>query len=57
MKQSIIIKLEVPTHFDPVELVNMMMDDFFYANRHTDDLGEHLGEITFEILPQSDIDQ
>ncbi len=47
--KEIIIKLNVPDGIDPFGLVSVMMDDFYYSNRHIEDYGPLMDKITWEI--------
>jgi hypothetical protein len=44
------VKFTVPDEVDPDELISLMADDFFYANRETEDFGPLLGHILFEVV-------
>lgn len=50
---TVFIKLTVPEGVDPEELLDIMRDDFYYANRETDDYGPHMENITMEIIGTS----
>lgn len=43
--KSIIVKITTPDEIEPYEVLNCMMDDFFYSNRNTDDFGPHMENI------------
>lgn len=50
MPKEFMVKFTVPDEVDPNELINLMADDFFYANRGTDDFGPLLEHILFEVV-------
>lgn len=54
MAKQLIIKLTVPDELDPIQVLWCMGDDFFYANRESDDIGPHLDKITVEVLEEID---
>ena len=43
--KSIIVKITVPDEIEPTDVLNCMMDDFFYSNRNTEDFGPHMENI------------
>lgn len=48
--KTVFIKLTVPEGVDPEELLDIMRDDFYYANRESDDYSPHMENITMEII-------
>lgn len=52
MSKQLVIRLTVPDALDPHQVLWCMGDDFFYANRHSDDIGPHLDNITFEVIEE-----
>lgn len=52
MSRQLVIRLTVPDELDPHQVLWCMGDDFFYANRHSDDIGPHLDSITFEVIEE-----
>jgi hypothetical protein len=48
--KSIIIKLTVPDEVEPYDVLNCMIDDFFYSNRNTEDFGPHMENITIQSI-------
>jgi len=52
MAKQLIIRLTVPDELDPQNVLWCMGDDFFYANRESEDIGPHLDNIKFEILEE-----
>jgi hypothetical protein len=53
--KEIIIKLIVPDEIDPFSLVSTMMDDFYYSNRHMEDYGPLMEEITYDIVNAAEL--
>lgn len=52
MSKHLIIKFTVPDELDPHQVLWCMGDDFFYANRESEDIGPHLDKITIEVLQE-----
>lgn len=52
MSRQLTIRLTVPDELDPQNILWCMGDDFFYANRYSEDIGPHLKNITIEILEE-----
>ena len=50
MPKSIHLLLTVPDELDPTEIINIIMDDFYHANRRTEDISKHLENINLTIL-------
>lgn len=48
--KHIIIKITMPDAVDPINVFENMTADFFYNNRHTEDIGPYMDEITHEII-------
>ncbi len=48
--KSIILKLTVPDEVEPYDVLNCMIDDFFYSNRNTEDFGPHMENITIQSI-------
>lgn len=47
---SIIVKITVPEGVDPENMLEVMRDDFYYANRHSDDYGPHMENIVIDVI-------
>jgi len=43
--RTITITLTTPDDIDPLEVAEIMVDDFFYSNRTTEDFGTRMEEI------------
>lgn len=50
--KEILIKLSVPEELDPHEVLNCMIDDFFYSNRNTEDFGPQMENITINVVQE-----
>lgn len=50
MSKSMRLLLTVPDELDPIEIVNIIMDDFYHANRRTEDISKHLENINLTII-------
>jgi len=48
--KHIIIKITMPDAVDPLDVFENMTADFYYNNRHTDDIGPHMEEIRYDII-------
>lgn len=52
MTNQIIVRLTVPEELDPLNVLWTMADEFFYANRHSEDIGPHMDNIRFEVVKE-----
>lgn len=43
--RTLIITLTTPDEIDPASVAEIMVDDFYYSNRATEDFGPHMEEI------------
>lgn len=48
--RSLLIKLTCPDELDPEDILQTLMEDFYYGNRGTDDIGPHMENITLSIV-------
>ncbi len=48
--KTMTIKVTVPDEVDPEDVFSHMTADFFYNNRHTDDIGPYMDQILWEIV-------
>lgn len=48
--KRVLLQITCPDEVDIESLIETMADDFFYANRSTDDLGPHMDEIKMSII-------
>lgn len=51
----LLIKLTVPDEIDPLDVLNCMVDDFFYSNRNTEDFGPHMEEMSVTVAKKADV--
>lgn len=52
MTNQIVVRLTVPEELDPLNVLWTMADEFFYANRHSEDIGPHMDNIRFEVVKE-----
>lgn len=48
--RTMIVKVTIPDEVDPEDVFVNMTADFFYSNRHTEDLGPYIDDIQWEIV-------
>jgi hypothetical protein len=51
--KEIIVKLSVPDELDPYDVLNNMIDDFYYSNKSTEDYGPHLENIFIQVQEEA----
>lgn len=53
--KTMIVKVTVPDEVDPEDVFANMTADFFYNNRHTEDIGPYMDQILWEIVSVEDV--
>lgn len=48
--KEITVKIQVPDVIDPLTLLDVLKDDFYYANRETEDFGPYMEDIYFVVV-------
>jgi hypothetical protein len=50
--REITVKIQVPDVIDPLTLLDVLRDDFFYSNRDTEDFGPYMEDIYFVVVKE-----
>jgi hypothetical protein len=52
--KHVLVKITTPDEVEPLDVLNCMVDDFFYSNRNTEDFGPHMENISTAVVKREE---